>query len=424
MDRILRDAHNFASINIKTQRNEFENYNYDLVKQSVKDASKLGLASVAIPNEYGGLGGTIFDEVQVVKEMTGYSGSFDTGYIVQAGIGTRPIILFGNEEQKRKYVRRIASGDIFGSFALTEPDAGSDINNATTVARLTNTGYEITGQKTFISNAGWADFFIVFAKIDNDKNLSAFIVDAKSKGISLGPEFKKMGIRSSSTRSVFLDKVYVSEENLLGKRGGGFKIAMATLNLGRLKLSAAVLSAGKRALNYAQEYARGREQFGKAVLSYPIIKKKIKKSRRELDKLEIAIDRTARDIDNAIQGGKNKVEVLKEFAGETAILKVYASEVASKAVDESMQIMAGQGFMDDHPIEAMYRDSRITRIYEGTNEVCRLQALRYIDKLSWIEKVWINIVMGKALREAKRGPEHVSVRLFKLSDWLIKKYVR
>ena len=423
MNRILSDVKDFVNYSLLPSRERIESYDYDLVKSLVKNASKMGFASVSIPTEYGGLGRSIFSEVQLVKEITGVSGSFDTGFIVQAGIGTRPIILFGNEEQKQFYVPRIANGDIFGSFALTEPQAGSDINNASAVAIRKDSGFRITGTKTFISNAGWADFFIVFAKIEGDDRLSAFIVD-KDDSVQVGPEFKKMGIRASSTRTVNFNATWVRGDRMLGKPGDGFKIAMTTLNLGRLKLSAAAFAAGKHALNYAEHYAKGREQFNRSILSYPVIKKKLKDSHRELNKLENAIDKTSRAIDKAIHKGKSKVDVLKEFAGETAILKVYASEVASKAIDEAMQIMAGQGFMDDHPIEAMYRDARITRIYEGTNEVCRLQSLMYINKLSWFNKLWVTVIYGKLLKRAKKGPEHVSVRLFKLADWIIKNYVK
>ena len=422
MENITKDIKNFIRLHLEPNIKDIEDYNYDIVKDLVKTASKLGFASISIPNEYGGLGGSVLQETQAVSQLCGISGSFDTGFIVQAGIGTRPIILFGNEEQKKKYVPKIAEAELFGSFALTEPHAGSDINNANTTAFTTDNGFLIRGEKTFISNAGWADFFIVFAKVDTDDKLTAFIVD-KDDTIELGPEFDKLGIRASSTRTVRFKDTFVPKENMLYKRGEGFKVAMVTLNLGRLKLGAAVLQSGLRALNIAEDYAADREQFGRSILKYPIIKHKLDYNRRGLHRLGVAVTATAAEIDRRVFAGESKVDVLKDLAGEMAILKVAVSEAASKAIDDALQIMGGAGYMTDQPLEAMYRDVRIARIYEGTNEVCRLQSLMYLKKLGWYNKLKFKLQYGKYLKRMKKGADHIDLKIFELADKLINIYI-
>lgn len=369
----------------------FEKKDYAYTEETMRKAGELGLLSVAVPEAYGGMGMGFVSTMLVCDYISGATGSFSTAFGAHTGIGTMPITLYGTEEQKQKYVPKLASGEWFGAYCLTEPGAGSDANSGKTKAVLSDDGkyYSITGQKMWISNAGFCNLFIVFARIEDDKNITGFILENDpSNGITLGDEEKKLGIHSSSTRQVFFNETKVPVENMLSERGNGFKIAMNALNVGRIKLAAACLEAQRRVINEATKYANERIQFKTPIMNFGAIKAKIADMATNAYVDEAACYRAAKNIEDRIairesEGNTHQEAELKgveEYAIECSILKVAVSEHVQHTSDEGIQIFGGMGFSADTPMESAWRDARISRIYEGTNEINRMLAVGMLVK--------------------------------------------
>ncbi|WP_299161527.1 acyl-CoA dehydrogenase family protein [uncultured Eudoraea sp.] len=369
----------------------FEKKDYAFTEECMRKAGELGLLSVAVPEAYGGLGMGFVSTMLVCDYISGATGSFSTAFGAHTGIGTMPITLYGTEEQKKKYVPKLASGEWFGAYCLTEPGAGSDANSGKTKAVLSKDGkhYQISGQKMWISNAGFCKLFIVFARIGDDKNITGFIVENDpSNGITMGDEEKKLGIHSSSTRQVFFSDTKVPVENMLSERGNGFKIAMNALNIGRIKLAAACLEAQRRVLGEAVNYANERIQFKTPIINFGAIKAKIAQMATNAYAGESASYRAAKNIEDRIairvaEGNSHQEAELKgveEYAIECSILKVAVSEDVQQTTDEGIQIFGGMGFSADTPMESAWRDARIARIYEGTNEINRMLAVGMLVK--------------------------------------------
>ena len=414
--KMMKDAvMEFNDREIIPFRDRFENKDYAFTEEVMRKAGALGFLGVAVPEAYGGLGMGFVSSLLTCDYISSGTGSFSTAFGAHTGIGTMPITLYGTDEQKQKYVPKLATGEWFGAYCLTEPGAGSDANSGKTTAELTEDGkhYKINGQKMWISNAGFAEIFIVFARIEDDKNITCFLLDYDKNdpnGVSFGEEERKLGITSSSTRQVFFNDTVIPVENMLSERSQGFKIALNSLNVGRIKLAAACLDASRRVLTESIKYANQRVQFKSPIAKFGAIQAKLAEMSTRTFTIDAGSYRAAKDIQNYIDDmlAKGKphqeaeLEAFSEYAIEAAILKVYGSETSQYVTDEGIQIFGGMGFSKDTPMEAAWRDARITRIYEGTNEINRLLTVGMLLKKAFkgdIDLITPATEVGKSLMD-------------------------
>jgi len=390
--RMMKEAViEFIDREVWPNKERFEKKDYAFTESLMRKAGELGFLSIPVPENYGGMGMGFVSTMLICDYISGATGSLSTAFGAHTGIGILPILLYGTEAQKNEYLPKLASGEWFGSYCLTEPGAGSDANSGKTKAVLSQDGshYEITGQKMWISNAGFASLFIVFARIEDDKNITGFIVPLeKNNGIELGDEENKLGIHASSTRQVFFNKTKVPVENVLGERNGGFKIAMNALNVGRIKLGVACLDAQRRVTTKSIEYANERIQFNRPIASFGAIKEKIAQMASSCYVGESTCYRAAHDVEQRIQNNIEKgmshqeaeLKGVENFAIECSLIKVGASEDIQNCADQGIQILGGMGFSADTPMESAWRDARIGRIYEGTNEINRMLSIGLLLK--------------------------------------------
>ena len=409
---IGQTADEFVTNEVLPHVPELELHKEGLMPQLLKKAGELGLLGGGIPEAYGGSGLDKISMTVLAEKLSGYA-SFAATHGGHSGIGTVPIVYYGTEEQKKKYLPKIATGELISCYCLSEPQAGSDAQNALTTAALSPDGkhWVLNGQKAWITNGGFADVFIVFAKVGGEK-FSCFIVERGYPGFQVGAEEKKMGIKGSSTVPIFFDNCQVPKENLLFEIGGGFKVAMNTLNAGRFNLGAYCLGGAKRVLEVSAKYAKERVAFGKPIAQFGLVSQKLAEMAIRTFAAESMIYRSAGMIDaamSAAHAGADKTQqlmkVLEEYAVESSISKVYGSEVLSYVVDEAVQIYGGYGYHEEYPVSRAYRDSRINRIFEGTNEINRLVIIQMLMKRAMAGVLPLIPTAMKLMDEVLAGPQ-------------------
>ena len=407
---MVEACEDFIKRDVDPVRDKVDDLEDGLMVSLLEKAGVLGLLGICVPSQYGGLDMS-FNTSMLIADIVGSTGSFSTAYGAHTAIATLPILYFGTEDQKNKYLPKLVSGEWKGAYCLSEPDSGSDANAAKTRAKLSSDKkhYLINGQKMWITNGGISDLFIVFAKIDDDKNLSAFIVEKSFGGITMNDEEKKLGIKGSSTRQIFFNDCKVPVDNLLSERENGFKIALNVLNIGRIKLGAGVLGGCRGIIDHVITYSNERVQFGKPISSFGAIKNKIAQMICKTYACEALSYRAGQDIDNKVlelmdnglSKSKAEVNALDQFAIECAIAKVFGSEILDYVVDEGVQIYGGMGFSEEAPMARAYRDARISRIYEGTSEINRM------------------LLVGMILKRAAKGELDITSSALSVSEELL-----
>src|SRR5271155_4374371 len=409
---IGQTAEEFAVNEIVPNIEKMEHKDFSITRDLLKKAGELGLSSAEIPEAYGGLEMDKVTAAVIADHIAKYAG-FATTWGGHTGIGTLPIVYFGTEEQKKKYLPRLAAGEIVGAYALSEASSGSDALNCRTRAELSKDGrhYILNGEKMWITNAGFADLFTVFAKVDGEK-FTAFLVEKSFPGFSIGAEEHKMGIRGSSTCPIILNDCKVPAENLLGEIGKGHIIAFNILNVGRFKLGAMCVGGGRVSLEHAIAYAKQRKAFGKAIGEFGLVREKIANMAALIYVGESLVYRTVGMMDELLSqidssspdAQKEQRKAIEEYAVECSILKVWGSEMIDYVVDETLQIYAGYGFVEEYPAERAYRDARINRIFEGTNEINRLIITGFLLKRAMSGQLALMPAIKKLMDEVLSGP--------------------